>query len=106
MSEKKTDQGKGSTRYHFRLFVAGDEPNSRQAKEALQRLGETRLGGNYVLEVVDVLANYEAALEAQVLLAPTLVIVSPPSETRIVGSLQDMRKVLQVLGLPEREGGL
>lgn len=106
MTEKKTDRDKVSTRYHFRLFVAGDEPNSRQAREVLQRLGETRLRGNYTLEVVDILKNYQAALEARVLLAPTLEIVSPPTEARIVGSLHDVRKVLEVLGLPETEEDL
>lgn len=106
MAGRKHDPKKASTHYHFRLFVAGDEPNSRKAKETIRRLGESRLKGNYELEVVDVLEDYQAALEAQILFAPTLVIVSPPTEARIVGSLSDVRKVLEVLGLPETEEGV
>jgi circadian clock protein KaiB len=92
-----------TARYHFRLFVAGDEPNSHRAKETLKRLCETRLRGNYTLEIVDVLEDYQSAIKNNILLAPTLVIVKPPTKTRIIGSLNDAKKILEVLGLPEAE---
>lgn len=41
--------------YHFRLFVAGDELNSRKVKDTLYRFCENYLKGNYTLEMIDVL---------------------------------------------------
>lgn len=89
--------------YHFKLFVAGDEPNSRKAKESLTRICGNYLREKYVIEVIDVLKDYKSALENNILLAPTLVIVAPQGETKIIGSLNDERKILEVLGLSEGE---
>ncbi|MGQ9509843.1 MAG: hypothetical protein ACUVTN_10660 [Thermodesulfobacteriota bacterium] len=70
--------------YHFKLFIAGDEPNSRMAKESLTRLCENHLRGKYVIAVTG----------------------APQGETKIIGSLNDERKILKVLGLSEgRERG-
>jgi circadian clock protein KaiB len=101
---KEKDKISDSPRtYHFKLFVAGDEPNSRKAKERLKRFCETRLKGNYKLEVIDVLEDYKSALENNILLAPTLVVGGPKPETKIIGSLDDERKILEVLGISEAE---
>lgn len=94
-----------SSHYHLRLFIAGDEPNSRQAKETLHRLCETYLKDHYTLEVVDVLEDYRAALENQILVAPTLIMAAPPPPITIIGSLSDVRQVLHALGLPASEEG-
>ncbi len=89
--------------YYFKLFVAGDEPNSRKAKESLMRICENYLREKYVIEVIDVHKDYKSALENNILLAPTLVIIAPQGETKIIGSLNDERKILEVLGLSEGE---
>lgn len=57
--------------------------------------------GRYTLEVVDVLENFEAALEHGILVAPTLVRESPPPRGVMVGSLRDSGKVLEFLGIGE-----
>ena len=101
MKRENDKQPNPQPHYHFRLFVAGDEPNSRRAKESLKRLCENHLRGKYVLEVVDVFEDYKSALENHILLAPTLVIAAPKPETKIIGSLSDERKILEVLGLSE-----
>jgi len=101
---KERDRSSDSPKaYHFKLFVAGDEPNSRRAKETLQRFCENHLRGKYVLEVVDVFEDYKSALENHILLAPTLVVAAPKPETKIVGSLDDERRILEVLGISEAE---
>lgn len=94
-----------SSHYHLRLFIAGDEPNSRQSKETLHRLCETYLKGYYTLEIVDVLEDYRAALENKILVAPTLIITAPPPPITIIGSLSDVRQVLHALGLTASEEG-
>lgn len=93
-------------RYHFQLYIAGKEANSQKVLEVIKRVGEKYLQGRYTLEVVDVLKNYEEALKNNILLAPTLIIKSPPPETKIVGSLNNIRKFLEILGLPEVGEGL
>jgi circadian clock protein KaiB len=85
--------------YHFRLFVAGDEPNSKLARENLLRLCEQHLHGNHRVEVVDVLENFQAALENNVLITPTLLVTSPPPPVMVVGTLSDTEKVLAALRL-------
>ncbi len=105
MKRGKGDKSNTPNYYHLRLFVAGEEPNSRKAKEEIKRLCEVYLKGTYKLEVVDVLEDYQSALENNILLAPTLVILSPPPQTKIVGSISDIRKVLDVLGLRKSKEG-
>lgn len=86
--------------------MAGNEVNSQKALEVIKRVGEKYLQGKYTMEVIDVLKNYEAALKNNILLAPTLIIKSPPPEIKIVGSLHNIRKFLEILGLPGVEEDL
>jgi len=81
--------------------VAGEEPNSRKARDTVRHLCETRLKGRATVEVVDVLEDFQAAIENNVLVAPTLIIAPPEPPITIIGSLRDVRKVLEALGLPE-----
>lgn len=85
--------------YRFRLFVAGDEPNSRKARTTLDRLLATHLHGRFELEVVDVFVDYQAAIEHRIIVVPTLLIESPPPPRTIVGSLDDPAPLLTTLGL-------
>lgn len=101
MKEKIKNKSNIQTHYHLKLFVAGDEPNSYKAKKTIERLCESCLKGNYKLEVVDVLKDYQVALDNNILIAPTLVIVAPPPQTTIIGSLSETRKILDALGLSE-----
>ena len=90
-----TAEGK---KYVLRLFVAGDEANSKKARENLTQLCETHLRGQYEIEIVDVLEDFQAALDSNVLLTPALIVVAPEPIT-IFGSLSDNEKVLGALGL-------
>ncbi|MGB9701051.1 MAG: circadian clock KaiB family protein [Thermodesulfobacteriota bacterium] len=100
MKKEKISDKPGSPKYyHFQLFVAGDEINSRRTKETLHRLCTKYLPGQHKIEIIDVLKDYKAALENQIFFAPTLVILSPPPQTKIVGALNDPQKILDVLGL-------
>lgn len=103
MKERIKKRSNPPTHFHLRLFVAGDEPNSRKAKETIKDLCKTHLKNKYKLEVVDVLEDYKSALENNILLAPTLMIISPPPQVKIIGSLNDTHKVLDALGLKESE---
>ncbi len=87
------------TKYRFRLYVAGDAPNSAQAQANLMALCQTNLPDRYEIEVVDVLKTPILALNDNVLMTPTLLKLSPTPIRRIVGSLSQMQTVLDTLGL-------
>jgi circadian clock protein KaiB len=93
------DTGGAATFYRLVLFVAGDEKNSRLARKNLQRLCDTELGSDCEVQIVDVLEDFAAALEYDILLTPALLVLTPPPRTLIVGSLSDMTKVRRALEL-------
>lgn len=85
--------------YVFRLYVAGNAPNSAQAIANLRKLCETYLEGRHEIEIVDVLLNPKRALSEAIYMTPTLISVSPFPGCRIVGTLSDTEPILQILGL-------
>ncbi len=87
--------------YRLCLFVAGNELNSVKARTVLVRLCERYLQNCSELVVVDVLEDYQAAIDRQVMVVPTLIVESPPPTRTIVGSLSDESQVLATLGLLE-----
>jgi len=99
MKDRTEDETESSPPYHLRLFIAGEEPNSMKAVRAVKELCATRLKGKCRLEIVDVLEDYQSALDNNIFFAPTLVIFSPKPQTKIVGSLNDPGKLLEALGL-------
>jgi circadian clock protein KaiB len=90
---------KGRPVYRFRLFIADGTDNSHQALANLTALCQARLPKQHEIEVVDVLREPMRALEDNVLMTPTLMVLSPPPVRRIVGTLSQTNTVLQVLGL-------
>jgi len=103
MSPRNSGSCGSGTGYRFKLFIAGGEPNSLKAWQTLKTLCERHLKGRYTLDVVDVLENFEAALEHGILVAPTLVRECPPPRGVMVGSLRDSGKVLEFLGVAEEQ---
>jgi len=87
------------------LFVAGDDRNSQTARANLSRLNDEYLDGSSTIEIVDVLQDYQKAIECRVLLTPTLLVVSPPPSVRIIGTLENTNKVLAALGFPPKGEG-
>lgn len=93
----------GRETYVFRLFVAGNESNSTQARRNLARLCEEHLKGRYKIEIVDVLKDAATALKNNVLVSPTLILIQPRPRATVLGNLSDTRKVLGALGLDGSE---
>ena len=85
--------------FAFRLYVAGDAPNSLQAIANLTQLCETYLPDRYDIEIVDVLLDPKRALTEAIYMTPTLVTDSPYPGHRIVGTLSNTEPILQILGL-------
>jgi len=103
MKARKVERGgdatdRGAT-YVFRLFVAGNESNSLQARGNLARLCEEHLKGRCEIETVNVLRDTATAYKHHVLLTPTLILIKPPPKVTVVGNLSDNQQVLAALGL-------
>lgn len=85
--------------FKFRLYVAGDAPNSAQAVANLNALCRTHLAGRYEIDVVDVFREPQRALQDRIFMTPTLVKLAPSPVRQIVGTLSQAETVLQALGL-------
>ena len=94
----KGTEAQGET-YILRLFMADNEPNSRQARENLERLQETHLKMPHKKEIIDVLDDFQIALENNVLVTPCLIVDSPLPKVTVFGNLSDTARVLSALRL-------
>lgn len=87
-------------RYVLKLYVSGVTPNSMRAIRNLRALCEEELkGADYTVEVIDLYENPDAAREAEIVAAPTLVKSFPPPMMRLIGDLSDRRRVVAALGI-------
>jgi len=82
--------------YALRLYVTGSTPRSLKAIYNLKRLCEEHLQ-DYDLEIIDIYKNPDAARDAQIIAAPTLIKKLPAPLRRFVGDLSNKQKLL--LGL-------
>jgi circadian clock protein KaiB len=77
---------------HFKLYVAGNEPNSILAIINLKKLCTGALQSNYTIEIIDVFCELDVALRDKIIVTPTLIVESLPSKTKTVffGNLNDI----------------
>ena len=85
--------------YTLKLYVAGDEQNSRIAQDNLTRICDEYLKGRCQIEKVDVLIDFTTALKDRIFVTPTLVLVAPGPRATIVGNLGDKERVISALRL-------
>jgi circadian clock protein KaiB len=87
------------TMFKFRLYVAGDAPNSLHAIANLAALCRSHLPNRHEIEVVDVFKEPNRALADGILMTPALVKLTPSPVRTIVGTLSQKQTVLEALGL-------
>jgi circadian clock protein KaiB len=90
--------------YVLRLFVSGNSAATARILENLYELLEKSLQQPYTLKVIDIHKHPDLAESNQVSATPTLVRVWPRPIKRIVGNLENLDKVLQILAPPGRQG--
>jgi circadian clock protein KaiB len=96
--------GEGAaTRYVLRLYVTGMTLRSMQAIANLKAICESRLRGQYELEVVDIYQHPRLARDEQIVAAPTLIRKLPLPLRRVVGDLSDEESVLLGLDLRRKK---
>jgi circadian clock protein KaiB len=83
----------------FRIYVAGEAPNSVLAVRNLRALCTAHFDGNFIIDVVDVLLSPERAWGDGVIVTPTTQRVAPSPSAQIVGNLSDLKAVMCVFGL-------
>jgi circadian clock protein KaiB len=93
-------KGERLATYLLKLYVTGTSPRAEVAIANLRRICEQELGGEYELEIIDVLEHPQIAEDDKILATPTLIKQLPPPLRRVIGDLSDKAKVL--LGLEVR----
>ncbi len=84
-------------KWSLRLYIAGRTPKSVTAIANLKKLCDERLGGQYQVEVIDLVERPELARADQIVAIPTLVRKLPPPLKKIIGDLSDKERVLKGL---------
>lgn len=94
-------------KYIFRLYVSGSSTRSLRAVYNLRKLCEEYLKDDYDLEVIDIYKDPDAAREAQIIAAPTLVKQLPQPLRRFIGDLSNTKRLLVGLDVeePDQPGG-
>jgi len=85
--------------FRFRLYIAGDAPNSAQAMFNLEEVCRIYLPKRHSVEIIDVFRDPQRALADGIFMTPTLIKLTPAPMRRIVGALSHTPTVLQTLGL-------
>jgi circadian clock protein KaiB len=83
----------------LRLYVAGRAPNSVKAILNLEAICKQYLKDGYRLEIVDVCEHPRRALDAGVLVTPSLEKLAPSPGANVIGNLSDTGSVLAALGV-------
>jgi len=97
------ENGLAAPRLVLQLYVAGDAPNSVRAVANLRAICRRWLETDeYQLEIIDVLREPRRALEAGILVTPTL-LGSASGTVSLVGTLDDHERVREALGLGRAE---
>ncbi|MDM8527014.1 circadian clock KaiB family protein [Anaerolineales bacterium HSG24] len=92
------------SRYILRLFVAGDELNSRLARQNLEEICHTYLQQqSYEIKVFDILEDIQVAFDNGIIITPMLIASFGQIEVKIMGNLNDTDKVLTALNLNKKE---
>lgn len=84
---------------NLRLYVAGRAPNSLKAVLNLEAICKQYLQDGYRLEIVDVCEHPRRALDAGILVTPSLEKLAPSPGANVIGNLSDTASVLAALGL-------
>ncbi len=83
--------------FKFRLYIAGDAANSTEAIANLNALCREHLPERHEIEIVDVFREPKRAMAEGVMLTPMLVRLAPDPTRKIVGNLNQIRPLLQML---------
>jgi circadian clock protein KaiB len=82
----------------LRLYVAGDAPNSQQARQNLAAVIDAA-ADDVQLEIIDCLADPLRSLNDGIVVTPTLLKVEPEPRKTVIGNLADTDYLRRTIGL-------
>ena len=85
----------------LRLYVAGNAPNSLEARRNLKAALAACEPDSYTLEVIDCLRDPGRTLKDGIIVTPTLLRLEPKPEARIIGTLGNAHNLRSAIGLDE-----
>jgi circadian clock protein KaiB len=85
--------------YILRLYIAGLSVRSTLAVERIRAICDRYLADRYELTVIDLYLHPEAAQQAQIVVAPTLVKQSPSPVRLFIGDMADEKRILVGLNI-------
>jgi len=89
----------GKAPYRLTLFVVGKDANSILAQENLRHISAEYLNrGTCTITIVDVLEDFQAALDNDVYVTPTLLVDGPRGRSTIIGNLSDVDRIVLTIG--------
>lgn len=80
----------------FRLYVAGQLPNSTRAVSNLKAFCEAQAPSTYRIDILDVYDDPDAALAEAIFMTPQLVVQSGSGRHVLVGDLSDTARLAQL----------
>lgn len=92
-------EGRLASHYRLRLYVAGNNFNSFQAVQNVEKLCREHLQGRADLEIVDLYQQPRLAVEDRIVAAPCLLKLYPGPPRRFIGDLSDLQGVVHGLSI-------
>jgi circadian clock protein KaiB len=83
------------------LYIAGDSAHSRRALHNLRSVCESRVPGQYRIEIVDLRESPHRAEQDQIIAVPTVVRRAPEPPFKVIGDLSDTERLLAGLQLTD-----
>ena len=90
-------------KFQFRIYVAGDGPNSTMAIANLKALCREHLADCHEIEIVDLRQEPERALKDRVIMTPLVLKLLPKPARQLIGNLSDGEMVLQTFDMKKTE---
>ncbi|GAC1539676.1 MAG: circadian clock KaiB family protein [Polyangiales bacterium] len=90
-------------RLQLELYVVGHSVRSQAAVDNLRRICETRVPGQFDLQIIDILEQPQAAEDSNIMATPTLIKRAPAPVRRLLGDLSLTETVLRGLGLDDTD---
>ncbi len=87
------------SKYTFKLYIAGQSPNSTRAIENLKSFCEEVLKEQYEIDIINIIETPQLAAYNHILATPTLVKETPPPAQRIIGDLSNKEKLSLILNI-------
>ena len=79
------------------LYIMGSSARSNRAVKNVQRISECYPAGSFEYTIYDFLEKPELTHERNLVVSPTLIRIHPKPEIRLVGELDDIKKVVILL---------